>query len=87
MPRGIPITLEKKARIISQLLKKPHASWVTLQEGVSFAKVWRLAERECVELTEGRAAKGYKRLSAERREAVLTALPDNPDATQLRSQN
>jgi hypothetical protein len=83
MPRGVPITPDKEARIISRLLKTPHASWVTAKEEVSFAKVWRLAERECIELSAGRAAKGYKRLPAERHDAVVAALRENPDATQI----
>ena len=27
---------------------------------MSFSKVWRLAERECIDLAAGRAAEGYK---------------------------
>jgi uncharacterized membrane protein len=82
MPRGVPIPPEKEASIISRLLVERHASRVARAEGVSFATVWRLAERECVELTEGRAAKGYKRLPPERRAAIEAALRDNPEATQ-----
>jgi hypothetical protein len=47
-----------------------------------FFKVWRLAERECIDLAAGRAAKGYKRLPAERRAAVIEARRTNPEATQ-----
>jgi transcriptional regulator with XRE-family HTH domain len=36
-----------------------------------------------IELTGGRDAKGYKRLSPERRAAVEAALRANPEATQL----
>jgi hypothetical protein len=61
---------------------KPHASFVARAEGVSFSKVWRLAERECIELTAGRAAKGYKRLSPERRAKVIEGRRANPNATQ-----
>ena len=43
---------------------------------------WRLADRECIELSEGRKAKGYWRLSPERRAAVIEARRDNPDGTQ-----
>jgi transcriptional regulator with XRE-family HTH domain len=43
-------------------------------EGISFSKVRRLTEQECIELTAGRAAKGYKRLSPDRRA--------NPNASQ-----
>jgi DNA-binding XRE family transcriptional regulator len=61
---------------------QPHASFVARAEGVSFSKVWRLAERECIELTAGRAAKGYKRLSPERRAKVIEVRRANPNATQ-----
>jgi hypothetical protein len=70
MPSGIKILAEKEAKIIARLLVVRHASLVAREEGVSFSKVWRLADRECIELTDGRDAKGYKRLSPERRAAV-----------------
>jgi hypothetical protein len=52
------------------------------RKGVSFAKAWRLADRECIELTAGREAKGYWRLSPERRAAVIEARRENPAGTQ-----
>jgi hypothetical protein len=55
---------------------------VARDEGVSLAKVWRLADRECIELTAGQAAKGYWRLSAEQRAAVTEARRNNPVGTQ-----
>ena len=61
MPSGIKISAEKEARIIARLLVERHASLVAREEGVSFAKVWRLADRECIELTGGRDAKGLPR--------------------------
>jgi hypothetical protein len=82
MPRGIPISPEQEARIVARLLVVRHASRVAHDEGVSFAKVWRLADRECIELTAGKEAKGYWRLSPERRAAVIEARRDNPDGTQ-----
>ena len=82
MPRGIPIAPEKEARIVARLLVKPHASLVAREEGVSYSKVWRLAERECIDLAAGRAAKGYKRLPAERRAAIIAARRARPTATQ-----
>jgi hypothetical protein len=54
MPRRVPITPEKEARIVARLLVNPHASLVARAEGVSFSKVWRLAERECIDLAAGR---------------------------------
>ena len=82
MPSGIKLSAEKEAKIIARLLVARHASLVAREEGVSFSKVWRLAEREC-ELTGGRDAKGYKRLPPERRAAVEATLRANPQATQL----
>jgi len=82
MPRGVPTSPEKEARIVARLLVERHASRVARDEGVSFAKVWRLADRECIELTAGQEAKGYWRLSPERRAAVIEARRDNPTGTQ-----
>jgi transcriptional regulator with XRE-family HTH domain len=44
--------------------------------------VWRLADEAGIELTAGREAKGYRRLSPERRAAVIEARRANPTATQ-----
>jgi hypothetical protein len=82
MPRGIPTSPEKEARIVARLLVERHASLVARTEGVSFAKVWRLADRECIELSAGREAKGYWRLSDERRAAIVEARRINPNGTQ-----
>jgi hypothetical protein len=82
MPRGIPTSPDKEARIVARLVVERHASRVARAEGVSFAKVWRLADRECIELTAGKEAKGYWRLSPERRAAVIEARRGNPDGTQ-----
>jgi hypothetical protein len=82
MPRGVPTPPEKEARIVARLLVERHASLVARAEGVSFAKVWRLADRECIELTAGKEAKGYWRLSPERRAAVIEARRENPAGTQ-----
>jgi hypothetical protein len=82
MPRGVPTSPEKEARIVARLLVERHASLVAREEGVSFAKVWRLADRECIELTAGREAKGYWRLSPARRAAVVDARRNNPNGTQ-----
>jgi hypothetical protein len=82
MPRGIPTSPEKEARIVARLLVERYASLVARDEGVSFAKVWRLAERECIEVTAGKEARGYWRLSPERRAAVIEARRDNSDGTQ-----
>jgi hypothetical protein len=38
MPRGIPISPDKEARIVARLLVERHASRVAHDEGVSFAR-------------------------------------------------
>ena len=59
-------TAEKEARIIARLLTTPHASLVARKKVLAL-RLWRLAERECIDLTVGPAAKGYKRLPPEQR--------------------
>lgn len=44
--------------------------------------MWRVASRECIDLTAGREAQGYKRLSDERRAAVIEARRANPKGRQ-----
>jgi hypothetical protein len=82
MPRRVPIAPEKEVRIVARLWEARHASLVAREEGVSFSKVWRLAFGAGIELTGGWEAKGYWRLSPERRAAVIEARRTNPDATQ-----
>jgi DNA-binding Lrp family transcriptional regulator len=82
MRRSAPITLEKEEEIIAALEADPHASRVARKLGVSFATVWRRADRAGIELTAGREAKGYKRLPAERRAKILEVRRTNPQATQ-----
>ena len=50
--------------------------------GWSFATVWRRAYSAGIELTAGREAKGYRRLSADRRAKVEEARRLNPKGTQ-----
>jgi hypothetical protein len=55
--RSVEVTAGEEARIIAALLVTPHASQVAREDGaVSFATVWRVAERAGIELTAGRAA-------------------------------
>src|SRR4051812_10112543 len=82
MGRRVPITLEKEEEIIAALATTPHASWVARELGVSFATVWRRADREGIELTAGRAAKGYKRLTTEQYAKIIAVRQENPQATQ-----
>jgi hypothetical protein len=69
-PSSKKLTVEKEAEIIRALEEMPHASRVSQEIGVSFSTVWRRADRVGIELTAGRAAKGYKRLTAPVRDLV-----------------
>jgi hypothetical protein len=60
-----------------------HASQVAAALGVSFSTVWRRAEQKGIELTDGREAKGYKRLSSQQREKIMEIRRAKPAATQL----
>src|SRR6266852_6162799 len=82
MVRGVPITLAQEEEIISALEASSHASRVARKLGVSFATVWRCADRAGIELTEGRAAKGYKRLTADQYAKIIAVRRANPKATQ-----
>jgi helix-turn-helix protein len=83
MRHGVPITPEKEDEIIAALETTPHASRVARALGdVSFSTVWRVADRAGIELTAGRAAKGYKRLPAEQWTKIEERLRANPKATQ-----
>lgn len=82
MPRGVKVTAEEEEDIIAALTAMPHALQVARDSGWSFATVWRRADAAGIELTAGREAKGYKRLSPERRAKVEEARRLNPEATQ-----
>jgi DNA-binding MurR/RpiR family transcriptional regulator len=82
MGRGVPITLAQEEEIIAALEATSHASQVARELGVSFATVWRRADRVGIELTAGRDAKGYKRLSADQRARIIEVWRANPKATQ-----
>jgi CRP-like cAMP-binding protein len=77
-----PITRETERKIISALEKESHASRVArMLRDVSYATVWRVADRAGIELTAGREAKG-RRLSPERRAKLEATVAANPEATQ-----
>src|SRR5947207_605050 len=82
MARSVPITEEEKQAIAADLAKKSNASFVARKTGRSFSTVWRVAEWAGIELTAGREAKGYKRLSVGRRRKIAAALRANPKALQ-----
>lgn len=82
MPR-LPITPEKEQEIIAALAQDSHASRVTRALGdVSYATVWRVADRNTIDLEAGRKAKGYKRHPPELWAKVEREVAANPDATQ-----
>jgi transposase len=83
MRRNSRITKEEQAAIKIALEAKPHASAVARESGGawSYATVWRVASREGIELTAGRKAKGYKRLSDEEEAAITIALEAKPYAS------
>jgi DNA-binding XRE family transcriptional regulator len=77
-----PISQDTERRIIAALEKDGHASRVTRALGdVSYATVWRVAHRYSIVLTAGRKTMG-RRLSPDRREAVIEARRANPEAPQ-----
>jgi transposase-like protein len=83
MRRNGPITPEKEQEILAALEQDSHASRVARTLGdVSYATVWRIADRNAIELEAGREAKGYKRHPPELWAKVEQEVAANPDATQ-----
>jgi DNA-binding MurR/RpiR family transcriptional regulator len=82
MGRGVPLTLAKEEEILAALEEMPHASRVARKLGVSFATVWRRADQAGIELTAGKAARGYKRLTVEQYAKITEVRRANPTATQ-----
>jgi DNA-binding LacI/PurR family transcriptional regulator len=83
MGRRVPITSAKEEEILAALQVTSHASRVAAAVGVSFSTVWRRAEQNGIALTDGRKAKGYKRLSSQKREKIMEIRRAKPAATQL----
>src|SRR5215813_9890792 len=83
MPRNVPITPEKEQEIIAALEKDSHASRVARTLGdVSYATVWRVADRNAIALTAGRETMGRPRLPAEVWAKIAREVAANPNATQ-----
>jgi hypothetical protein len=84
MRRGVPITRDEEAAIKAALETTPHALAVARDSGGawSYSTVWRVAEREYIQLTAEREPKHYKRLAPERRDKVVEARRVNPAGTQ-----
>jgi hypothetical protein len=83
MLRNRPITPDKEEQILAALEKDPHASRVarTLVD-VSYATVWRVADRNAIALTAGRETMGRSRLAPEVWAKVEREVAAHPDATQ-----
>lgn len=77
-----PFSEERNKEIAAAVEADRHASRTARRLGVGYTTVWRIAHREGIELTAGRAAKGRKRVSEELRAAVTAAGLANPQATQ-----
>jgi hypothetical protein len=81
MPHAI--TSETEEEIVTALEKDSHASRVAHTLGnVSYATVWRVADRKNIDLEAGRKAKGYKRFPPEVWARVESEVAAHPTATQ-----
>ena len=76
------MSADAEAVIVAALEKTPHATFVARKTGWSYSTVWRVADRAGIELTAGREARGYKRLTAAQRAKIEAALQANPKALQ-----
>src|SRR5215471_7379492 len=83
MPRNVPITPEKEQETIAALEKDSHASRVARRiSDVSYATVWRVADRNAIALKAGRETMGRPRLPAEVWAKIASEVAANPNATQ-----
>src|SRR5215468_2740399 len=83
MSRNVPITPEKGQEIIAALEKDSHVSRVARTLGdVSYATVWRVADRNAIALKAGRETLGRPRLPAEVWARIAREVAANPNATQ-----
>ena len=83
MPRKVPITPEKEQQIIAALEKDSHGSRVVRGLGdVSYATVWRIADRNGIALKAGRETMGRPRLPAEVWAKIARKVAAKPNATQ-----
>jgi hypothetical protein len=83
MPRNnLALPPEKEEKIKAALEADPHALRVTRLLGdVSYATVWRVADRHEIPLTAGRKTMGRPRLPAEILAKVEEAVEANPEAS------
>jgi DNA-binding transcriptional ArsR family regulator len=85
--RSKRLSPKKRTQIIAALKANPHARQVARRiRGVTYAIVWRVAKAEGIDLSAGRAARGSRWLSAERRAEIVAALRTNPNASQIARQ-
>ena len=82
MPRTVPITPEEKQEIIAALEKDSRASGGARTLGnVSYATVWRVADRNAIALKAGRENMGRPSLSPKLWAKVGNEVAANPNAT------
>jgi transposase-like protein len=77
-------TAGKRARIIAALTDNPNAARVDREiGGVSYETVWRIAKAAGIALAGHRAAKNQDQAVVERRELIIAALRENPNAQEV----
>src|SRR5437763_3040779 len=85
--RAKRLSPKQRAAVIAGLKANPHARQVArCIRGVTYAIVWRIAKAEGIDLSAGRAARGSRWLSEERRAEIIAALRLNPNASQVARQ-
>ena len=83
MPRNVPITPERNEKLLPRRKRDSHASRVARTLGdVSYATVWRVADRNDIVLKAGRETMGRPRLPAEVWAKIAREVTANPNATQ-----
>jgi hypothetical protein len=82
--RAKRLSPKQRAKVIAALKANPHARQVARRiRGATYAIVWRVAKAEGIDLSAGRAARGSRWLSSERRAEIIAALRVNPNASQV----
>ena len=69
--------------IIEALKSNPNAAEIARQAGVAKSTVWKIAKKQGIELVAGRAAKGLKLIPTNHRIAIIEALEETGNASQV----
>jgi hypothetical protein len=78
------LPIDKRARVIAALRINPNASQVAQTIGdIDRSTVRRIAKAAGIELVGGHAKRGHHRVTPEKRALIVTALRDNPNASQV----